>query len=86
MLVGQAAKRLGISHNSVLRRLKTGALRGFTDQANGYHYITVRSIDETIRMREELARAASLPGEDTFKSDAEIEHGLKGFLDALPVS
>ena len=77
VLVGEAAKRLGISHNSVLRRLKTRALNGFTDQVNGYHYVTVKSIDNTLRLREELARAATLPGDDHFRSDAEVEKELQ---------
>ena len=80
VLVGHAAKRLGISHNSVLRRLKIGALKGFTDHVNGYHYVNVRSIDETIKLREELARAASLPGDERFRSDAEIDQELKQAL------
>jgi len=80
LLVGEAAKRLGISHNSVLRRLKTGALKGFTEQVNGYHYVSGRSIDNTLRLREELARAATLPGDERFKSDAEVDKELKQAL------
>ncbi|SRR5581483_276807 len=77
VLVGEAAKRLGISHNSVLRRLKAGALKGFSDQVNGYHYVSVSSIDNTIRLREDLARAATLPGDERFRSDAEVEKELQ---------
>jgi len=80
VLVGGAATRLGLSHNSVLRRLKTGALKGFIDHVNGYHYVTVKSIDNTLRLREELARAATLPGDDHFRSDAEADNELKQAL------
>lgn len=61
--VGDAAKRLKLSPNSVKRRLAAGILKGYQDPENGYHYITNESIERLLRNRRQLQLAAQeLPG------------------------
>jgi predicted transcriptional regulator len=61
--VGDAAKRLNLSPNSVKRRLTAGILKGYEDSENGYHYITNESIERLLRNRRQLQLAAQeLPG------------------------
>jgi hypothetical protein len=62
LTVGEAATRLGMSANSVKRRLDAGILRGYRDPDNGYHYITVESVDRLADNRRRLREAALLPG------------------------
>ena len=62
-LVGDAAKRLNLSPNSVKRRLDAGILKGYQDPENGYHYITNESIERLLHNRRQLQLAAQeLPG------------------------
>jgi hypothetical protein len=61
--VGDAAKRLELSPNSVKRRLTAGILKGYQDPENGYHYITNESIERLLHNRRQLQLAAQdLPG------------------------
>lgn len=61
--VGDAAKRLSLSPNSVKRRLTAGILKGYQDPENGYHYITNASIERLLQNRRQLQLAAQeLPG------------------------
>ncbi len=61
--ISEAAKRLGISRNSILRRIKAGRLESYQDPDNGYHYVSERSVEATLRRLEGLRRAALLPGD-----------------------
>jgi DNA-binding transcriptional regulator LsrR (DeoR family) len=60
--VAEAAARLGMSRNSVKRRLQVGLLRGYVDDTNGYHYISVDSIERLLRHLDDLRASAILPG------------------------
>ena len=61
--MGDAAKRLNLSPNSVKRRLAAGILKGYQDPDNGYHYITHELIERLLRNRRQLQLAAQeLPG------------------------
>jgi hypothetical protein len=61
--VGDAAKRLNLSPNSVKRRLEAGILKGYKNPENGYHYISNESIERLLHNRRQLQLAAQdLPG------------------------
>lgn len=62
--VREAEQLLGLSRNSVLRRIKLGILNGYPDPDNGYYKVSRASIQEALRRRREahdLAEAV-LPG------------------------
>ncbi len=63
--ISEAAERLGISRNSVLRRLKAKRLEGYQDPTSHYHYVSERSVQATLRRLQALRAAAALPGEET---------------------
>lgn len=62
--VAVAAERLGISRNSVKRRLAAGVLRGYADPSNGYQYVSEASLVNLERLLERLRAAAQLPGSE----------------------
>ena len=60
--VAEAAERLGLSVNTVKRRVDAGILRGYQDPVNGYYSVAEQSVDELLRVRQALQRSAALPG------------------------
>jgi hypothetical protein len=62
LTVGAAAQRLGMSANSVKRRLAAGVLRGYKASENGYHYVTAASVESLLLHRRQLQEAAMMPG------------------------
>jgi hypothetical protein len=62
--VAEAADRLGISRNSVKRRLAAGILRGYTDPSNGYQYVSEASLAELVQLLARVRAAALLPGSE----------------------
>ena len=60
--VAEAAERLGLSVNTVKRRVDAGILRGYRDPVNGYYSVAEQSVDELLRVRQALQRSAALPG------------------------
>jgi len=62
--VSEAAERLGISRNSVIRRIKAGRLESYQDPDNGYHFVSERSVEATLRRLQALRAAAALPGSE----------------------
>ena len=75
--IQEAVRRLGISHNSVLRRIKLGALHSCRDPHNGYRYVPEYSIDQMLKLREDIAKAVALPGSRAFWSDEAVEKELE---------
>ncbi len=59
-----AEQLLGLSRNSVLRRIKLGILQGYPDPDNGYYKVSRASIEEALRRRREAQELAetALPG------------------------
>jgi hypothetical protein len=62
--VAVASRRLGISRNSVKRRLAAGVLRGYTDPSNGYQYVSEVSLENLVHFLERLRATALLPGSE----------------------
>lgn len=63
--VREAEQLLGLSRNSVLRRIKLGLLRGHPDPDNGYYQVSRASVKEVLRRRreaQELAEASPPAG------------------------
>lgn len=62
--VREAEQLLGLSRNSVLRRIKLGILTGYPDPDNGYYKVSRASIEEALRRRREAQELAetALPG------------------------
>jgi len=60
--VAEAAERLGLSVNTVKRRVDAGILRGYQDPINGYYSVAERSVEDLLRVRQALQRSAALPG------------------------
>lgn len=60
--VAEAAERLGLSVNTVKRRVDAGILRGYQDPVNGYYSVAEQSVDELLHVRQALQRSAALPG------------------------
>lgn len=60
--VAEAADRLGLSVNTVKRRVDAGILRGYQDPINGYYSVAERSVEELLQLRQALQRSATLPG------------------------
>ena len=75
--IQEAVRLLGISHNSVLRRIKLGALHSYRDPHNGYRYVAEYSVDDVLKLREDIAKAAALPGGGSFRSDEAVERELE---------
>jgi hypothetical protein len=62
--VREAAELLHLSRNSVKRRIAAGLLRGYVDPSNSYQYVSKASVDEMLRVLQELQAAALLPGSE----------------------
>lgn len=58
----EAAARLGLSLNTVKRRVDRQILAGYKDPVNGYYYVSERSVRRALELREALQRSALLPG------------------------
>ena len=68
--VREAERLLGLSRNSVLRRIKLGLLRGYPDPDNGYYKVSRASIEEALRRRNSARELAEsrLPGSTPLSS------------------
>ncbi len=60
--ISEAAQRLEISRNSVIRRVRARRLEGYQDPDNGYYYVSERSVEATLRRLKALRAAAALQG------------------------
>lgn len=58
----EAAEALGLSVNTVKRRVDAHILRGYKDPHNGYYSVDRQSVRELLDLRAALQRSASLPG------------------------
>ena len=58
----EAADQLGLSVNTVKRRVDARILRGYKDPHSGYYLVDERSVRELLDLRQALERSASLPG------------------------
>jgi hypothetical protein len=69
--IREAEQLLGLSRNSVLRRVKLGLLIGYADPDNGYYHVSRASVEEALRRRkvvQELAEAR-LPGSQSIEDE-----------------
>lgn len=57
-----AATSLDLSINTIKRRVASGLLAGYKDPQNGYVYVNVQSVQDTLHLRESLRASAALPG------------------------
>jgi biotin operon repressor len=73
--VGKAAELLGISRNSVKRRIAAGLLRGYTDPSNGYQYVSRASVDDIVRLLRRLQASAQLPGSQPIDESLAVSPG-----------
>jgi hypothetical protein len=60
--VSEAADRLGLSVNTIKRRVDAGILRGYRDPINGYYSVAEPSVEDLLQLRQALQRSAALPG------------------------
>ena len=61
MPVREAEQLLGLSRQSVLRRIKLGLLAGYPDPDSGYYFVSRESVEEALRRRRLAQDAAAAP-------------------------
>lgn len=58
----KAASRLGISLNTVKRRVDARILAGYKDPVNGRYEVSDKAVEDALELRAALRRSAMLPG------------------------
>ncbi len=62
MPAAEAAGRLGISLNTVKRRVQARILAGYRDPVNSRYQVSEKAVEDALELRAALRRSAMLPG------------------------